>query len=67
MLRRAYLEGILGSAEWVAARARYHQLAPGEAQRLGTLCADLRRDLAAFERSVHTERLEIDCGVPISE
>jgi GT2 family glycosyltransferase len=50
MLRRAYLEGILRSAEWVAARARYHPLAPGEAQRLGALCAGLRRDMAAFER-----------------
>jgi GT2 family glycosyltransferase len=50
MLRRAYLEGILASAEWVAARADFYPVDAGEAERLGRLCADLRRDMAAFDR-----------------
>jgi GT2 family glycosyltransferase len=50
VLRRAYLEGILNSAEWLAARTHYYSVAPGEARRLRGLCAELRRDLAAFER-----------------
>jgi GT2 family glycosyltransferase len=51
MLRRVYLEGILRSAEWIAARARYYPVAADEARRLGALCSDLRRDMAAFERA----------------
>ena len=50
MLRRAYLEGILRSAEWIAARMHYYLVVPEEARRLGGLCVGLRRDLAAFER-----------------
>ena len=50
-LRRAYLEGAMRSDEWLAARARYHAIAPDEARRLGRLCADLRRDMAAFDRA----------------
>jgi GT2 family glycosyltransferase len=49
-LRRAYLEGVLRGAEWIAARARYHDVTGDEARRLGRLCADLRRDMAAFDR-----------------
>jgi GT2 family glycosyltransferase len=50
MLRRAYLEGILASDEWIAARAHFYPVDAGEARRLGRLCADLRRDMAAFDR-----------------
>jgi GT2 family glycosyltransferase len=50
-LRRVYLEGILRGAEWIEARRRYYPVAPAEVRRLSRLCADLRRDIAAFDRA----------------
>jgi GT2 family glycosyltransferase len=50
-LRRAYLEGVLHSAEWIAARGRYYDVTGDEALRLGRLCANLRHDMAAFDRA----------------
>jgi GT2 family glycosyltransferase len=49
-LRWAYLDGIMCRAEWCHARAQYYHVTPAERARLDNLCADLRRNLAAFGR-----------------
>ena len=50
-LRRAYLEGIFQSDEWLAARARHYPVTQAEERRLKRLCIDLRRDMTAFDHA----------------
>jgi GT2 family glycosyltransferase len=49
-LLRAYLEGILQTNEWLAARANYYPVSSSDTNQLGRLCAGLRHDLVASVR-----------------
>jgi GT2 family glycosyltransferase len=49
-LLRTYLEGILQTNEWLAARADYYPVSSSDMNQLGRLCAGLRRDLVASVR-----------------
>jgi GT2 family glycosyltransferase len=57
-LRRAYMEGILHGQAWRAAREQFYHVTPSERARLETLCAGLRHDLIAFDRSARPWKAE---------